>query len=177
MCACHPGAGRRGHANLLCIVPILTYDPPRESRDSFVLCCCFKFLAFKVLQHYPATKRCPGHPTLGNKSCAVNSCDPNWVFSRAPIRPPRGTNTKVTLAKGHFCAYPQFASCVYIYIYIYTYIYIYIERERERCCSMYVLAAPTLGKSNVSAHGVTFTALPINKKEPGPPNPWNESCA
>ena len=26
---------RRGHANLLCIVPILTDDPRRESEDSF----------------------------------------------------------------------------------------------------------------------------------------------
>ena len=30
MCACHPCAG--GHANLLCIVPILTDDPRRESK-------------------------------------------------------------------------------------------------------------------------------------------------
>ena len=27
-------------------------------------------------------------------------------YSWAPVKPPKGTNTKVTSAKGHFCAYP-----------------------------------------------------------------------
>ena len=58
----------------------------------------------------------------------------NKIFL-GPYKAPKGTNTKATSAKGHFCAYPTWSGaciymcvlCMYIYIYIYIiYIYIYI---------------------------------------------------
>ena len=36
---------RRGHANLLCIVPILTDDPPRESKMNFSFYSTIGFIA------------------------------------------------------------------------------------------------------------------------------------
>ena len=40
---------RRGHANIICIVPILTDDPRRESNEQFtVLCVCYVHLSLCV---------------------------------------------------------------------------------------------------------------------------------
>ena len=48
---------RRGHANLLCIVPMLTDDPQRESEvtDYIILYCCY--LLFET-QHETSVRSC-----------------------------------------------------------------------------------------------------------------------
>ena len=54
---------------------------------------------------------------LRRSALSVSPCGDAWGtpldletgYSWAPIKPPEGTNTKVTSAKGPFCAYPSFS--------------------------------------------------------------------
>ena len=88
-------------------------------------------------------KRVPGAPNPWNNSCAVNSCDPNWVLltQRAPdqvsagSRPSQRGGICSEKSRRSVCANGRSRSTTYhdisLYISLPMYIYIYRERERE----------------------------------------------
>ena len=60
---------RRGHANLLCIVPILTDDPRRESSDVVAFKSCRRFTAVSSLAGVSALHVAWVRVALGYFSC------------------------------------------------------------------------------------------------------------
>ena len=89
---------RRGHANLLCIVPILTDDPRRESILNFRLKCStihgnnrilgnahapLKAVEREVQSRAGCTKA-TYRPCFSNKKCGIKSIASNIVFCPPP---------------------------------------------------------------------------------------------
>ena len=89
---------RRGHANLLCIVPILTDDPRRESTLNFRLKCSTIHAKNRILgnAHAPleaverevqsraGCTKATYRPCFSNKKCGIKSIASNIVFCPPP---------------------------------------------------------------------------------------------
>ena len=89
---------RRGHANLLCIVPFLTDDPPRESNLDFRFKCSTIHAKSRILRntHAPLNAvekdvqsragctKAKHRPSFSNKKCGIKSMASNIGFCPPP---------------------------------------------------------------------------------------------
>ena len=100
----------RGHANLLCIVPILTDDPRRESYTPYIYIYiwCIEY----VLPHIQ--RACP--------LCSIHMLH-RYMYRANPVCPEEMYRKGMNLP-GTVGTYTHVI--IYIYIYIYTVLYIYI---------------------------------------------------
>ena len=117
---------RRGHANLLCIVPILTDDPRRESNTYIYIYIYIHTLFFIhafLIPVAPHRRRVGRVAPLGERF--------KWGIASVQT-PPLG---RICV---HVCVYIHMCMCVYTYIYIYMYIYIYIYTYICVCTYAYV---------------------------------------
>ena len=78
---------RRGHANLLCIVPILTDDPRRESNSiKITVCIWLRVKLAKLAPHRHVAAVCPCAAQCGMSVCTCLCCEsgercriPFWI--------------------------------------------------------------------------------------------------
>ena len=114
---------RRGHADLLCIVPILTDDPRRESNLDVVVVVVCDFCLYVLLDNSDRT------PMISCMSVCLHLALSLSLYIYICI---------------YIYIYVYTCTCIYIYIYIYVcmyrYIYIYIERERDVYSCAYLLS-------------------------------------